>query len=38
VIAKEVLMGRDVSEPIAKAVKTQTEVAEKQTETAAATV
>ena len=38
VIAKEVLMGRDVSEPMAEAVKTQTEVAEKQTETAAATV
>ena len=33
VIAKEVLMGRNVNEPIPEAVKTQTEVAEKQSET-----
>jgi acyl-CoA dehydrogenase len=38
VIAKEVLMGRSVDEPMPEAVKTQTEVAEKQSETAAATV
>jgi acyl-CoA dehydrogenase len=38
VIAKEVLMGRDVSEPMSESIKTQTEVTEKQTETAAATV
>jgi acyl-CoA dehydrogenase len=36
VIAKEVLMGRDVNEPLAEAVKTQTEVTEKQSETAPA--
>ncbi|MET0608484.1 MAG: acyl-CoA dehydrogenase family protein [Gaiellaceae bacterium] len=38
VIAKEVLMGRNVDEPMPESVKTQTEVAEKQSETAAATV
>jgi acyl-CoA dehydrogenase len=38
VIAKEVLMGRSVDEPMPEAVKTQTEVASKQSETAAATV
>ena len=38
VIAKEVLMGRNVEEPIPEAVKTQTEVAEKQSETAPAAV
>jgi hypothetical protein len=38
VIAKEVLMGRNVNEPIPEAVKTQTEVAEKQSETAPAAV
>ncbi len=36
VIAKEVLMGRDVNEPLAEAIKTQTEVTEKQAETAPA--
>jgi acyl-CoA dehydrogenase len=38
VIAKEVLMGRDVSEPIPEAVQKQTEVAEKQSATAGAAV
>ncbi len=36
VIAKEVLMGRDINEPLAEAIKTQTEVTEKQAETAPA--
>ena len=36
VIAKEVLMGRDVSEPIPESVETQTKAAEKESETAAA--
>jgi acyl-CoA dehydrogenase len=36
VIAKEVLMGRDVNEPIPEAVETQTKAAEKEAETAAA--
>jgi acyl-CoA dehydrogenase len=38
VIAKEVLMGRNVDEPLPESVGTQTEVAEKQSATAAATV
>jgi acyl-CoA dehydrogenase len=38
VIAKEVLMGRNVDEPLPESVSTQTEVSEKQTETAAAAV
>ncbi|HSI79497.1 MAG TPA: acyl-CoA dehydrogenase family protein [Solirubrobacterales bacterium] len=38
VIAKEVLMGRNVDEPISESVKTQTDVAERQSETAGATV
>jgi acyl-CoA dehydrogenase len=36
VIAKEVLMGRDVNEPLPESVKTQTEAAEKEAETASA--
>ena len=36
VIAKEVLMGRDVNEPLPEAVETQTEAAEKEAETAGA--
>ena len=36
VIAKEVLMGRDVNEPLPESVKTQTEAAEKESETAPA--
>jgi len=36
VIAKEVLMGRDVNEPIPEAVETQTKAAEKEAETAGA--
>jgi acyl-CoA dehydrogenase len=38
VIAKEVLMGRHVDEPLPESVSTQTKVAEAQSETAAATV
>jgi acyl-CoA dehydrogenase len=38
VIAKEVLMGRNVEEKLPEAVQTQTEVAEKQSETAGAAV
>ena len=38
VIAKEVLMGRNVDEPMPESVKTQTAVAEKQSEQATATV
>jgi acyl-CoA dehydrogenase len=38
VIAKEVLMGRNVDEPLPASVKTQTDVAEKQSEAAGATV
>jgi hypothetical protein len=38
VIAKEVLMGRDVDEPLPETVKTETDVAEKQSETAGAAV
>jgi len=38
VIAKEVLMGRNVNEPIPEAVAKQTEVAERQSETAGAAV
>jgi len=38
VIAKEVLMGRNVDEPIPESVKTQTDVAERQSETAGASV
>jgi acyl-CoA dehydrogenase len=38
VIAKEVLMGRNVDEPLPESVSTQTKVAEAQSETAAATV
>jgi hypothetical protein len=38
VIAKEVLMGRNVDEPLPETVKTETEVAKKQSETAAAAV
>jgi acyl-CoA dehydrogenase len=38
VIAKEVLMGRNVDEPMPESVKTQTDVAEKQSEAAGATV
>jgi hypothetical protein len=36
VIAKEVLMGRNVDEPIAESVKTQTSAASKEAETAGA--
>jgi hypothetical protein len=36
VIAKEVLMGRDVNEPIPESVKTQTAAAEREAETAPA--
>jgi hypothetical protein len=38
VIAKEVLMGRNVEEALPESVSTQTAVAEKQSETAAAAV
>jgi acyl-CoA dehydrogenase len=38
VIAKEVLMGRNVEEPISESVKTQSEAAEKESETAGAAV
>ena len=38
VIAKEVLMGRNVNEPIPEAVARQTEAAAKESETAAAAV
>jgi acyl-CoA dehydrogenase len=38
VIAKEVLMGRDVNEPLPESVKTQSDVAAKESETAAAAV
>jgi acyl-CoA dehydrogenase len=38
VIAKEVLMGRNVNEPIPESVKTQTDAATKESETAAAAV
>ena len=38
VIAKEVLMGRSVTEPIPESIKAETELAQKQTETAPAAV
>jgi hypothetical protein len=38
VIAKEVLMGRDVNEPIPEAVKTQSDAAARESETAGAAV
>ena len=38
VIAKEVLMGRNVNEPLPESVKTQSDAAAKESETAAAAV